>query len=65
MKTKPKEKMVHRAGFVTVKGGMSALCFPKPRAIDLARASWTKKDNEVTCDKCLDIIEINKASVSP
>ena len=38
-------------------GAVSALCFKKPRAIDLKIASWTIRDEAVTCKQCLRIIE--------
>ena len=37
--------------------GVSALCFPKPRAIDLKRAAWTIRASAVTCEKCLKILK--------
>lgn len=46
------KKPVHRAAMVNQAGGMSALCFAKPRAINLRIASWTICDEAVTCEKC-------------
>ena len=37
--------------------GVSALYFPKPRAIDLKRAAWTIRASAVTCEKCLKILK--------
>lgn len=37
--------------------GVSALGFPKPRAIDLKRAAWTIRASAVTCEKCLKILK--------
>lgn len=47
-------KLIHRAKYVNPNGGVSALCFEKPRSIDLGRASWTNRDEAVTCKKCLE-----------
>ncbi|KKL62866.1 hypothetical protein LCGC14_2180880, partial [marine sediment metagenome] len=33
-------------------GGVSALCFSKPRAINLNVARWTILPEHVTCKKC-------------
>lgn len=46
-------KPVHRADKINNRGGVSALCFARPRAIDLGRATWTIRDEAVTCSKCL------------
>ena len=46
------KKPVHRAAMVNQAGGMSALCFAKPRAINLRLATWTIRDEAVTCAKC-------------
>ena len=45
-------KIYHRADKVNRNGGVSALCFAKPRAINLTRALWTLRDEAVTCKKC-------------
>lgn len=37
-------------------GRVSALCFKRPRAIDMKRASWTTCDAAVTCRRCRDLI---------
>jgi len=37
--------------------GVSALCFPTPRAIDLKRATWTIRPDAVTCKKCLKLLK--------
>ena len=52
----PPTRMRHRADKINQRGGVSALCFPKPRAIDMKRASWTAIDSGVTCPKCLQLI---------
>ena len=48
-------KKVHRAGLVDPSGNVSARCFRHPRAILLSQASWTIRDDLVTCKKCLEI----------
>lgn len=45
-------KTYHRAALVAADGSMSALCFKVPHAIDLRRASWTIRDEAVTCPRC-------------
>ena len=45
-------KIYHYAAKINAEGGVSALCFVTPRAIDLSRASWTIRENAVTCRKC-------------
>ena len=49
-------KTYHMADKVNPQGGVSALCFGKPRAIDLTRALWTNRQEAVTCKKCLAIL---------
>lgn len=46
------EKVYHYAAKMNADGGVSALCFVKPRAIDLTRALWTIREGAVTCPKC-------------
>jgi len=50
-------KIVHRAAHVTSDGRVSAICYKKPRAIDLSVASWTIRDEAVTCPKCKRIVQ--------
>lgn len=45
-------KIVHKADRVSISGRVSALCFKKPRAINLKLASWTNRDDAVTCKAC-------------
>lgn len=45
-------KLYHRASLINGHGHVSALCFKEPRAIVLSRASWTMRDEAVTCKKC-------------
>jgi hypothetical protein len=49
-------KTYHRASLINEKGKVSALCFSTARAIDLGKASWTNRDEAVTCRKCLALI---------
>lgn len=37
--------------------GVSALCFKRPRAINLRVASWSNRVEAVTCKKCLAILD--------
>ena len=52
----PPTRMYHRADKIDSRGRVSALCFARPRAIDMTRASWTISDDAVTCHKCRSII---------
>lgn len=45
-------KVMHKADRVSISGKVSALCFKKPRAINLKLASWTNRDEAVTCKAC-------------
>jgi hypothetical protein len=54
----------HRANLIDEHGNVSALCFARPRAIDMKRASWTNCDDAVTCPKCLvALAELRKARI--
>lgn len=46
-------KIYHMADLVNENGGVSALCYKKPKSISLKQASWTTDKNLVTCKKCL------------
>ncbi len=50
---KPKVRVYHKAAEVNEKGDVSAVCYAKPRRIDLSRATWTFRWEAVTCQKCL------------
>lgn len=52
-KTNPFEKVYHYGKHVNGNGDVSALCFKKPRAIDLRKALWTIRPAAVTCRRCL------------
>ena len=51
------KKMQHMADKINPRGGVSALCFSKPRAINLATATWTLRPEAVTCKKCMAIMK--------
>jgi hypothetical protein len=53
----PKPKAVHRGKFVDEDGNVSALCYARPRAIDLSKATWTNRDEAVTCKRCLALMD--------
>lgn len=48
-----KKKPIHRARLVSDGGGVSALCYTVPRPINLNAATWTIRDESVTCKRCL------------
>ena len=54
-------KVYHRASKIASNGDVSALCYAKPRRINLARESWTLIDSAVTCPKCRALIDAAKA----
>jgi len=64
MRLEPKAKLYHRAKYISDRG-VSALCFPKPRAIDLRKALWTIVDASVTCPKCLKLMAAPPAVPTP
>lgn len=45
-------KIYHMAAKINEAGNVSALCYARPRAIDLRKASWTIRPEAVTCRKC-------------
>ena len=49
-------RLYHKADKVRPDGAVSALCFKTPRPINLARALWVLRDEDVTCSKCLKIM---------
>lgn len=51
-----KERIYHRAAQVNQHGNVAALCFSKPRRINLRQAMWTLRDEAVTCPKCKALI---------
>jgi len=50
-------KLYHRGSLIDNKGNVSALCYAKPKAINLKQALWTNRDEAVTCPKCLAILK--------
>ena len=54
--TLPPTRMYHRGDKINQRGGVSALCFAAPRAINMTRATWTMSDDAVTCPKCKALI---------
>lgn len=47
------KKIYHMGSLVNIKGDVSALCFKKPRAINLKKEGWVLRWIAVTCPKCL------------
>lgn len=45
-------KPIHMAALISRTGGISPLCAPTPRRINLKRASWTIRAEAVTCARC-------------
>lgn len=58
-------KIYHMAHKISPTGAVSALCFTKPRAIDLTRALWTVREHAVTCPKCKAALSAVSSSASP
>lgn len=54
------KRLIHRGDKIRADGAVSALCFSSPRAIDLGRATWTNRDDAVTCPKCRRLLVANK-----
>ena len=50
------QRAYHRAHLIDSNGHCSALCYQRPRLIDLRKALWTIRDEAVTCRKCLNKI---------
>ena len=50
-------RKVHMAGKVNNNGGVSGLCFKRPRSIDMFRSTWTLEKNAVTCATCIDLMD--------
>ena len=51
-----KPKIIHRANKLAPSGDVSALCFKRPRSINLKVSTWTLHDRFVTCPKCLALL---------
>lgn len=50
-------KIYHRAHLIGENGEVSALCFSKPKPINLAKALWTLRDKAVSCPRCKAVME--------
>lgn len=50
------QKTYHMAHEIKDGGAVSALCFKKPRPINLKVACWTIRPEAVTCKKCLQLM---------
>jgi hypothetical protein len=46
-------RTAHKAVKFAPNGDASALCFDKPRAINMHSATWVLQDCAVTCKRCL------------
>ena len=53
----PRQKIVHFGSKWSQHGDVSALCFAKPRPIQLAVSTWTICPQFVTCPKCKTLLE--------
>jgi hypothetical protein len=53
----PPQKPVHLASRVSPDGDVSAVCFPRPRAISLDTESWTIVPDKVTCETCKQLMQ--------
>lgn len=61
----PPKRVRHRGDKINQRGGVSALCFSKPRAIDMKRATWVMNDDAVTCPKCRALILARTGGAKP
>lgn len=46
-------KTVHLASKIDQHGNVSALCFKRPRKIDLSKEIWTLRIEAATCKGCI------------
>lgn len=53
----PRQRIVHFASKWNQRGGVSALCFARPRSIRLSISTWTICPQFVTCQKCKALLE--------
>lgn len=61
-----KPRIYHRAKHIGPNGEVSALCFKKPRAIDMtSRETWTIRDEAVTCRKCKNALKRQGLTETP
>lgn len=52
----PRQRVYHFGAKVRCDGAMSALCYRRPRPINLRLALWTIREEAVTCPKCKAIL---------
>ena len=52
----PKPRICHKGVRVRSDGAVSALCFKRPRAINMKIATWVYRDEAVTCPRCLEAL---------
>ena len=50
-------RIVHKADKANGKGGVSGLCFSRPRSINMKSSSWVLTASGVTCKKCLALLK--------
>jgi len=50
-------RKVHKAKLISDNGDVSPLCAKKPRKLNLAKESWTLRDEAVTCPNCLSLLD--------
>jgi hypothetical protein len=60
----PNPKIYHRAKSIREDGAVSALCFKQERPINLRIASWTNRDEAVTCPKCRALMDIKPSTLA-
>lgn len=59
------EKVYHFVGKANARGEVSALCYLRPRAINLARGqSWTIRPDAVTCPRCRKLLKERNATLA-
>lgn len=52
-----RQRVYHFTAKVRCDGAMSALCYRRPRPINLRLALWTIREEAVTCPKCKALLE--------
>lgn len=58
-------KIRHMAKLIRSDGAVSPFCAAEPKAISMARESWTMRMEAVTCKKCLAVIQAADSDVIP
>lgn len=59
----PEVKVIHKAALINEDGEVSALCYKRPRRIDLRRSTWTIRDHAVTCENCIAVLKARGVDV--